>query len=365
MPDKTEITNPDELIYGFAAGCLENEELLLLLELIISGKVNEVELGELQTVVSLLPTILELEDPPATLKDTIAKRLYEISKDINEKRKQKLLDKPVAKITPEIPSPEKVIATEEIAKEAAPESEGIEKLSAEDTSEENKKISGVEFAESGEKTSKKYAEVPPIKDEKTTYLSHKDIILQETKRENLAIIFTTAGIVFLLSIVAVIIIYFLNNIEIKKSTEKINILNNRVTALTKEYDQLNKLQRVFYVLTLKDAWVINLNGTVSNPTGFGKLIIDYQTKEGLMQFYNMPVLKPNQSYYLWLISGGQSFLLGTYKTRKDVEYLPINKLPDIPQNNIEKFVLTVEENNNLSTPRGLEYLAATVNIPVQ
>jgi hypothetical protein len=366
MPDQREIKNPDELIYGFAAGCLENDESLLLIEQINSGNVNLVELGDLQTVISLLPTILETEYPSSALKDNVAKRLYEISKEIIEKRRPKYNYKKDANDSSEKQILKDVHSTGEILQEL-PVPEEIGRTPGQDTIEDKLQLDKIEISDYGlpdnfimedEKVS---TNKEPDKIHDIPGPTHKTVILQETTRESRQLLFTLTGIVFFVLLVAVLIVYFLTNNIIESNTDKITFLNEEVSGLTKEVTRLNKLQSAFYVLTSKDTWTVNLNGTVFNPTGFGKLVIDYQTKEGLILFYNMPALSNNQSYNLWLTSNGQSFLLGVYQTKKNVEYLPINKFPDIPQNNIENFLVTIEDSGNVRTPHGLEYLAATLN----
>jgi hypothetical protein len=67
------------LLYAYALGCLDKEDLKQLLEFLESGKEYPwQELGEYQNLASLLPSFLNIEEPPAQLKDRVARTLYRL-----------------------------------------------------------------------------------------------------------------------------------------------------------------------------------------------------------------------------------------------------------------------------------------------
>ena len=79
--------NINDLIYAYSLGCLDNEELQRLREPLDRGEdVNIKELGELQNLTSLLPSILKIANPDPQLKDNVAKKLYRLKDEIKAQR---------------------------------------------------------------------------------------------------------------------------------------------------------------------------------------------------------------------------------------------------------------------------------------
>src|ERR1017187_10333419 len=84
--------NLNDLIYAYSLGCLNPEEHQKFLEHLDSGEeLNIQALGEYQNLVSLLPTILTIENPDPQLKDNVAKKLYRLKDEI---RAQRQINKP-------------------------------------------------------------------------------------------------------------------------------------------------------------------------------------------------------------------------------------------------------------------------------
>ena len=75
-----------EMIQAKALGCLDNNEHKELNEFLNMGGVFPwKEFGELQNLSSLLPIILEIKAPDASLKDKVAKRIYDAIAELKEK----------------------------------------------------------------------------------------------------------------------------------------------------------------------------------------------------------------------------------------------------------------------------------------
>jgi cell division protein FtsL len=370
-----EDTNLKEMVHAFAAGCLDKDEILHFINHMDSDELDTVVVGELQNVISLLPAILELEHPHPGLKDKVAKRLHKISEEIKEKRKKEVIEEPIAaQINIEQAIDFEEPSVEEKLQEEIPAKEENLDVPILDTAYEPSLIDDLHFKKLQEKIEEELAELPPLvqkeipakkEEEKVSIkeprqLVQKEIVLQETKKESRTLLYIIMGLLFLFSLSAAAVIYYITEKQIQKSEKQISQLNSQVSALNNEITRLNKIQRILYILSSKDAWTINLNGTINNPTGFGKLIINYAAKDGLLQLYNMPQLSGNQSYYLWLTSKGKSYPLGSYKPTKNVEYLAINQLPDLLQADIDSFIVTIEENDGVQTPTGLQFLAVTL-----
>jgi hypothetical protein len=137
-------------------------------------------------------------------------------------------------------------------------------------------------------------------------------------------------------------------------------LNGQVSALNSEILRLNRIQRILNIIGSKDVSTINLNGMGNNPIEFGKLSLDYPSKEGLLQLFNMPALTSDQYYHLWMTGNGQTFSLGSYRPAKNGEYLTINQMPEIPMDEIESFKVTIEESQNPTLAGKIQLLSASL-----
>ncbi len=76
-----------DLIYAYALGCLDEDSKVKLIEHFNSVESIEwEELGQLQNLTSLLPLLLERENPGIQLKDKIARKFYELREEIKSRR---------------------------------------------------------------------------------------------------------------------------------------------------------------------------------------------------------------------------------------------------------------------------------------
>lgn len=389
--------NYNSMLHAYAAGCLDSEELAALIEHIRQGgQISQKELGELQNVISLLPTILELEHPQPQVKDKIARKLYRLRDELRAKRQTEIRDFPPLqaqeekktktlfeqpeKATPEVTPQEEMdrqlidkfeikeednFREPEMSMEIPPEvSEEREAILHQDYSRVEPAYMSVSEFEQPEETvtereevSRK-AELPASSQDKPrAYVLAEDIEDEApAQRKSASILYSFFVLIF--SALMVFGIYYLLSSEIRKNREQITSLNSQVTSLNNEINRLERNQRISALLNAKDARVVNLDGTIVNTNGFGRLTLSGDLREGVIRFYNMPKLTQNQVYQLWLTSRGQAFSLGVFKVSGNGEYMPVNPLPDIPPANIESFIVTVEEGNGSSTPSGSIYLSS-------
>ncbi|RJP72980.1 MAG: hypothetical protein C4539_02580 [Ignavibacteriales bacterium] len=244
-------------------------------------------------------------------------------------------------------------------------SEPIEET--EDKSYEKALIDEIQFQELREKeeaesTQDLHQELPKDDNKiKQPFQYPQDVHIAEYKGKQSntgVIIFTT--IVLILSLVAAAFIFFYFTQENDKSQKEIISLRSEVDGLNQELIRLNKVQRILSLLSSKDVWNLNLNGTIGNPTGFGKLIIDFSAHEGLIQLYNMPHSNDKMFYHLWVNVKDTALSLGSFIPKKDVEYIPLSEIPDINPAEINSVVLTLEESKEAKQPKGTEYLSTTI-----
>lgn len=104
MMDKS---SASELIYARALGCLDTQAKSDLIEYLkLGGELTWEELGELQNLVSLLPITLELDSPASTLKDKIARKIYNAIEEERARRNAELqqIEDELAKENEELPA---------------------------------------------------------------------------------------------------------------------------------------------------------------------------------------------------------------------------------------------------------------------
>lgn len=390
-----------EMIYAFSAGCLDKDEFGDFLEYLKSGRrVPENQLGELQNVVSLLPAMLELETPDVQVKDKVAKRLYRMREELKAKKKQTAQN-----LTPEALQPlnenvfaEKVYEAQE-EKKAAPPLKTTGRMTVEKpaagTEPSDKKNSGlgksaiVEVPFTDLDKSATLNETPeafssgaagryrtmdafasdPLKEEPlqaepasvetpATGAARQKWEEEKSERSSRNLIILAVILVFVL--ITGGIIYYAMNREISQGKNQIASLSGQVNALNSEILRLDRNQKVLAVLSAKDLRTVNLDGADGNPGGFGKLSLLQNGNEGVIQFYNMPALKDSQVYQLWLSSKGKYYSLGTFKTKRDIEYFPFS-VPEVEQDKIDSYIVTLESTDGRTTPSDKIYLMTTSN----
>lgn len=332
-----------EVMHAYAAGCLDHEDLIPFLELLESnGQITNPDFGELQNLTSLLPAILMIEAPPASVKDNIARKLYAIREEMIVKRTlEEEIPEPENK-APETPSEE--LFTSKYYEKVQPEPE-TEAVKAEPVSQPVEERFPAEKPAYQSKRSELYEDIPPAVEKK------------ESKGTLIALI-----VIFILLIAGASFgVYYLMQQKINEQQKNITAVRSDIKVLNDEIVRLNKVQRILAILGSKDVSTINLDGTIDNPTGFGKIVFDPVNKEGLLSLFNMPPLPKDKTYQLWLLSKGQPFSLGLYTPLKDADrYIPINEFPDILLNNIDAFLLTMEDAGGSDSPKGTVYLHSSV-----
>lgn len=388
-----------EMIYAFSAGCLDKDELRDFLEYLNSGRrIPDNQLGELQNVVALMPAMLELESPSVQVKDKVAKRLYRMREELKAKKRQGSKDFTKEDVQPlnENVFAEKVYEHPEEKKNVPPlKSTGrmtVERPAAEEelSREKNRELRNSTIVEAPYKDA---APPPPVfEPAPDTYITMDAIVAEPPKEEpvrmepvrpdlqaqepsgkrwvrteeeeekpdnsfrNLVIL--TTILVFVL--ITGGIIYFAMNREIHQGKDEVASLSGQVNALNNEILRLDRNQKVLAVLSAKDLKTINLDGADGNSGGFGKLSLLANGNEGVIQFYNMPALQQNQVYQLWLKSKDKYYSLGIFRTKRDIEYFPFST-PEISQNDVNSYMVTLEDSEGNTSPSKKVYLMTTLN----
>lgn len=339
-----------EMISAFAAGCMDRKNHKTFREYVEDGGDMPVgELGELQNVISLLPVILELENPKPELKDKVAKRLISLQDDIKDKIKAtKQSTKTAAKTV--ISS---VDEDEELKFTPVPEPTLVEDVPPRPTSP---KTRGTEFYETAKSVNPPLPtqtyDLPPrtINDLRDSNISNSIKYLWFALL--LAFVVLTAGL---------IIVY----LSPQEYSGKITELEGRINSLNEEVASTRELvvrfDDLIQFMTYEDIKIIHLNPTDNTATGYGKLMLSFIHREGLLELKNMPTLGSDQAFQIWLISDGRSYSIGSYVPSRAQRYISISDLPYLPNNIIEMVRVTIEPLTGSEIPQGPAVLYGSLN----
>ncbi len=362
MPEQNEFY---DLLFAYSLGCLDEEDFLKLKEYLKSNEEYWQELGEYQNLVSLLPSILNIETPNPEVKDNVARKLYKLKGEVPKKKNVKeKLQVETAELNKEKEDSENTInAVEETFSEKLnTRTDGFEVVTAkkkveyfrptqetqirgrdfenisddedekENVTHEEQETQASELAKDG----KSQAEA----EKKKTYTLHGDYgsdkkSVKEGKtflRNILLIILLTAAAA------GILFFYFKVSSEVRAYKSKVESLNEQVKDLSSTTAVSRELSELLQSKNLK---IINLDGTDINHSGFGKLIISLENSRGFLQLSQMPGLSTGKVYQLWLSMNKKFVSMGTFSPVHNDEYFPVT-LPEITNQQSAKFMVSEE-----------------------
>ncbi len=324
-----------EMISAYAAGCMDDDNFKQFKDYWQKGgELPEKELGELQNVISLVPIILEIEKPPAVLKDKVAQRMISIHSEIKEKLKKEQETKKTSETLER--TNEDLALTEE---SVTPLFDGNWEKPEEDFSAtEDYKIKTDETVDNEIKEK----ENKP-KDELST---------ERVGKSTLMILWLVIAILAVL-IGTVSYLFMQSNKELHTTVENLNEQTNRLKDQLYNTDQfVADYMSLIEFVNYKDVIVVNLSGSDLNPSSTGKLFLSFDVQEGLLSLNNMPSLKTDQIYQLWIISRGRSYSLGTFTPVSGRKFIKISNIPYVPETAIDLIRVTTEEIGGADIPKG-------------
>ncbi len=315
------------MISAHAAGCIEKDNFIQFENYIRKGgELPKGELGELQNVISLLPTLLELEKPNDSVKEKIAARLIELK----EETKAKLKDEKKTSFAASIKSQE----ISEVEKQQAQTDESANKL----------------------ETKPLHSTAPKIQ-ERGKVLKENNYAPDKSSR---GILWFFAGFLFLLMIGIIIYFYDLNS----RLEEEIGGIKNQLSGFQKEIestnDFINEHLALIEFFNYRNVEIVNLSGSDVAPDAEGKLLISFRAGEALIQLKSLPILNVEESYQLWMQSKGVSYSLGLINMRPEMKFLKIRNIPNVPKEHIELFRITKEGKSGAEIPQGSTYLYGVI-----
>ena len=330
----------NEMISAFAIGCMDKENYTQFRNYVENkGKLPKGELGDLQNIISLIPTIIDIEKPSDNLKNELGKRLIQIQKDIRNKvvedRRETRID----------------ITDEFIKRDEA--------TRVFDVSEKRMGASPKTIVSEPPKPVVPKT-IPPKKDN-LTRLNTTPTIVEEKSNLSSLIHWVFSAILLIL----IIVLYFLISGRISDLEDKNATLETRAVKLRTDIARSNDFlrQNMEFIEFFNNPYIemIPLKGTDNSSKENGRVFLSMGSGEGLLQLNNMPQLETEMTFKLWLVSKNGTFSLGKFEVKPDKKYMPITEIPFVLKEDIEMLTVTKENKESTSlTPNGETILFGSI-----
>ncbi len=363
-----------EMIAAFAAGCMDKENFIQFKKYLqAGGDLPDGELGELQNIISMLPVILDLENPDPSLKDMVAKKLIAMKEDIKTQILEGKRNTFATKLRTE------AFNKTGIAPQAPPQMNTLSFVEKKETplkadsEPDEKQIPAKESPQPDNKSKEKKESSKsktPLEDPRRLDSIPPPPILQKTKQtaeeekpEETEKVSGVAGwIALLLTLILFTIIGYYTfssvnsmNKEIKSLKDNVLSLQNDVAASNSFISNYSSLVEFF---NYKDIAVVNMASPDAAEKASARILLSFSQKEGIVQFKNAKPLADNQAYQIWSISKGVPASLGLF-TPRGSEYMKILAFPAAGKEQIESFRITVGPKEGSASPAQNVFLNGT------
>ncbi len=319
----------NEMISAFALGCMDKKNYKQFKNYIRGGgELPNGELGDSQNIISLIPTILDIDTPREELKNELGNRLIEIQRKIKnrviENRRETRIEF---------------------------EDEFLERSSS-------TKIFNVdEKRENFSKQPKKEREKtkPSTRIKEGTTRNNTSVQTREvSKPSSLNII-----LLWIFSSLLLISIVVLSYFTLDK-TDELAEVNSKLqrqivklrTDLSRTNNFVNENKEFVEFFNNPNINIIQLKGLEKTSKESGRLLISFDAGEGLLQLKNMPRIDPEKVYQLWLVSRGGTFSLGTFEITPDKKYIKFSEIPFVMKEDIQLFRISQEVRGKTEMPSG-------------
>lgn len=329
-----------EMISAFAAGCMDKENFVHFNNYLKNkGDMPYKELGQLQIVTSMLPVILEQEEPDAELKNRVARQLISMQDEIKEKIK---LEK------------EKALEIERIKLE---KEQAIEEA-AEAQKQEQKEV----FADTEVKNE------PYIKQSEllqTNYMNFNNKLFPDRVTQPVEVPSQTplwiAVVVLFVALIVVGLLAFLNISELNDTIAKTE--SNLLTAKNEWRSTNEFLSRNIALVEFfnhENVWIVKMEGIDPQMKISGKLFVAMDEKEALLQVNNLPTPTPENMYQLWLVTQTQTYSMGFFFVEPGSRYVKLINIPYIQKDQIVEFRISLEPRGGSVVPTGQAYASGVL-----
>ncbi|MFC2084507.1 anti-sigma factor [Bacteroidota bacterium] len=323
-----------QMICAFVAGSIDKENYAQFKSYVKDGRpLPKGELGELQNVISLIPTMIDLETPDPDIKSKVAEKLLGLKEETKKRIRESTISKST-ETTKSTTTKEKFTARKSSTYTAGQDIE-VKPVQQTVTSDSRKSTDSVITAQLNQ-------------------------LIQKTKNLEalIWILFSILGILLILAG-----LYFFT--VVKSGDESVSDLRNQLTSLQTEVagtnEFINEHLSLVEFFNYKNIDIVTLTGTNVSSDSYGRLILSFDAGEGLLQLENLPPLKSNEAYQLWLVSNDASYPLGVFIPTSDTKFFKITSIPYIPREEIDLFRLTIEDKKGAEVPQGTSYLYGILN----
>ena len=306
-----------DLIYPFVLGCLKEDEIINAYNDFRSSEIFPWKLlGKYQNLVSLLPIILDLENPTEELREKIISQLIKPKEEINNSTLQTNSIIGESRMEDIEPQDE---TTEQGETETIENSEDI--VLTLHHKEENDEAEQAEMFKSIEESIEGIKHIDP---EYIRFERHKNY---------------TGLITFifvLIFIVATTIAYLFYKDRSDYYESQINSLNESLQEFEKE--DLNKPE-IPGIGELNKPQTVELKNTGIVSSADGKIIFSFQDKKGYLYLHHLPLLTFDKSYQLWGNFSGDFISLGLFKVSAKPDYYPFTLPATVVEDPVEFYLI--------------------------
>ena len=305
-----------DLIYPFVLGCLKDDEINEAYNNFKSSEIFPWKLlGKYQNLVSLLPVILDIENPPEELKGKIISQL-KIPKEKTDSSAENT----------------KSVIEEHLKESNEPQNEIMdpEKFGTLENSDEIV----VTFSHKEEKEDAEQAEMFKSIEESIEGIKHIDpeYIRFERHKNYTGLITFIFVLVF---IVAGVIAYMFYKDRSEYYESQIDSLNE---SLQEFADESKNKPEIPGLGELDNPKTVELSNTALAPESKGKVVFSFQDKRGYLYTNNLPELTSDKAYQLWINFRGYIVSLGIFKISSRPDYYPFILPSSVIDESVEFYV---------------------------
>lgn len=325
-----------DMVYPYVLGCLKDGEMINAYNSFKSSEIFAWKLlGKYQDLVSLLPAMLDLEEPPPELKNNITDKIYQPT---NENKETTVGSRYL-----------EIEGLKQEQNEIA-ENEESDVYKTETSNGQSKFEEARSGAEQPAIPYKEVEEEPEISEEEILNKYHypQDIDF-EGKRNYMSILIF---VFVLILVVATVITYLFYKDRSTYYESQIQILNERLQSLV---DENLSRPEIPGLGELSNPQTVELEPTDISLVSSGKIILSFDDKRGYLHIISLPILGSSSAYQLWGNFSGDFVSLGVFKVSTRPDYYPFT-LPQLINSVPVKFYVIESTSAGSKIPGAKVYL---------
>lgn len=345
-----------EMICAYASGCLDKENYIQFRKYLEEGgTLPKRELGEAMNLMSLIPAMLEIEEPKPELKAEVAKKILTYQDEIKEKIKQIKKTRTgtvtVTEKSTEERQPSEPVADKQLKKPEQEEQIRTEKPKPQEKSADEIKVPKEEKDDS-EVQKKAAPKLHSAEIEDGDYVPDPTPMI---KRPIGAWVWITLVIPFLLLVsLSVYHFFVVDEYESTINNLKREAIDTRAELREKE-SYLNSVNPLVEFIAKRQIKTIDLEGTDLAKSANGKLMVSTSDNTALLNIVNLPPIEQNLKFRLWIVSQGKSYPSIIFDYNQNTPYYLIENFPQVRFSDIELIRITAERNSLTEIPEGNTY----------